>query len=78
MPLVKGQLLVFPRQHRHKLGDMLPHECAEMYSLQPLLARAMLAAVYPNIKYEVADYNHLSANGKPVRLSVDIRKSPCP
>ncbi|OAP60760.1 hypothetical protein AYL99_05762 [Fonsecaea erecta] len=63
MPLTKGHVLVAPRKHRVKVGDLSPSEGAEIGRVLPLLARSVIKAVLPDIPHEQADYNVVQNNG---------------
>ncbi|KIV88944.1 hypothetical protein PV10_08570 [Exophiala mesophila] len=63
MPLTRGHVLVAPRHHRVKLGDMSPTESAELGRLLPIVARGVLRAVLPDIPHDQADYNIVQNNG---------------
>jgi len=63
MPLTRGHVLVAPRKHRVKVGDLSPNEGAEIGRVLPVLARSVLKAVLPDIPHEYADYNVVQNNG---------------
>ncbi|OCT51862.1 hypothetical protein CLCR_08820 [Cladophialophora carrionii] len=63
MPLTRGHVLVAPRKHRVKVGDLSPDEGAEIGRVLPVLARSVLKAVLPDIPHEDADYNVVQNNG---------------
>ncbi|KIW85746.1 hypothetical protein Z517_01138 [Fonsecaea pedrosoi CBS 271.37] len=63
MPLTRGHVLVAPRKHRVKVGDLSPDEGAEIGRVLPLLARSVIKAVLPDIPHEEADYNVVQNNG---------------
>ncbi|EHY56066.1 hypothetical protein HRR83_006555 [Exophiala dermatitidis] len=63
MPLTRGHVLVAPRNHRIKVGNLSPQEMAEIGSVLPLLARAVMRAVMPDIPHADADYNIVQNNG---------------
>lgn len=63
MPLTRGHVLVAPRHHRVKLGDMTASESAEIGRLLPVVARGVLRAVLPDIPHDQADYNVVQNNG---------------
>ncbi|KIX94377.1 uncharacterized protein Z520_09763 [Fonsecaea multimorphosa CBS 102226] len=63
MPLTRGHVLVAPRKHRVKVGDLSPGEGAEIGRVLPLLARSVIKAVLPDIPHESADYNVVQNNG---------------
>ncbi|EXJ58845.1 hypothetical protein A1O7_06275 [Cladophialophora yegresii CBS 114405] len=63
MPLTRGHVLVAPRKHRVKVGDLSPDEGAEIGRVLPVLARSVLKAVLPDIPHEEADYNVVQNNG---------------
>ncbi|KAL2421689.1 hypothetical protein ABEF95_002274 [Exophiala dermatitidis] len=63
MPLTRGHVLVAPRNHRIKVGDLSPQEMAEIGRVLPLLARAVMRAVMPDIPHQDADYNIVQNNG---------------
>ncbi|KIW95207.1 uncharacterized protein Z519_03791 [Cladophialophora bantiana CBS 173.52] len=63
MPLTRGHVLVAPRKHRVKVGDLSPSEGAEIGRVLPLLARSVIKAVLPDIPHENADYNVVQNNG---------------
>lgn len=63
MPLTRGHVLVAPRKHRVKVGDLSPDEMGEIGRVLPLLARSVLRAVMPDIPHEEADYNIVQNNG---------------
>ncbi|KAL2430705.1 hypothetical protein ABEF95_012992 [Exophiala dermatitidis] len=63
MPLTRGHVLVAPRNHRIKVGDLSPQEMAEIGRVLPLLARAVTRAVMPDIPHADADYNIVQNNG---------------
>ncbi|EXJ68247.1 uncharacterized protein A1O5_08862 [Cladophialophora psammophila CBS 110553] len=66
MPLTRGHVLVAPRKHRVKVGDLSPSEGAEIGRVLPLLARSVIKAVLPDIPHEDADYNVVQNNGEPL------------
>ncbi|OQU96665.1 HIT domain-containing protein [Cladophialophora immunda] len=63
MPLTRGHVLVAPRKHRVKVGDLSPSEGAEIGRVLPLLARSVIKAVLPDIPHQDADYNVVQNNG---------------
>ncbi|KAJ9636593.1 hypothetical protein H2204_005193 [Knufia peltigerae] len=63
MPLTRGHVLVAPRKHRIKVGDLSPDEGAEIGRVLPLLSRAIMKAVMPNIPHQQVDYNVVQNNG---------------
>lgn len=63
MPLTRGHVLIAPRKHRVKVGDLSSDEGAEIGRVLPVLARAVLKAVLPDIPHEDADYNVVQNNG---------------
>ncbi|EXJ86239.1 hypothetical protein A1O1_06609 [Capronia coronata CBS 617.96] len=63
MPLTRGHVLVAPRKHRVKVGDLTPDESGEIGRVLPLLARAVVRAVMPDIPHHQADYNIVQNNG---------------
>ncbi|KAK5194499.1 hypothetical protein LTR99_003000 [Exophiala xenobiotica] len=74
MPLTRGHVLVAPRKHRVKVGDLSPDEGAESSTqnnaddhqigrILPVLARSVIKAVMPDIPHEQADYNVVQNNG---------------
>ena len=62
-PLTRGHVLVSPRKHRVRVGDLKPEEAASIGRVLPLIARAVLAATYPDIPQQEADYNVVQNNG---------------
>jgi len=62
-PLTRGHVLVTPRKHRVKIGDLGPDEAAEIGKVMPVLARAVIGAVMPDIPHDEADYNVVQNNG---------------
>lgn len=62
-PLTRGHVLVAPRRHRVKVGDLKPSEAAEIGRVLPLVARAVLNSVFPDIPHGEADYNVVQNNG---------------
>ncbi|KIW12964.1 hypothetical protein PV08_08151 [Exophiala spinifera] len=63
MPLTRGHVLVAPRKHRVKVGDLSPDEGAEIGRVLPLLSRSVMKAVMPDIPHQKVDYNVVQNNG---------------
>ncbi|KAK7903407.1 hypothetical protein LTR67_001427 [Exophiala xenobiotica] len=63
MPLTRGHVLVAPRKHQVKVGDLSPDEGAEIGRVLPVLARSVIKAVMPDVPHEQADYNVVQNNG---------------
>jgi len=63
MPLTRGHVLIAPRHHRVKLGDLSSDESAEIGRALPLIARCVLKAVLPDIPHDQVDYNVVQNNG---------------
>ena len=64
LPLTRGHVLLIPRRHAAKMGDMRPGEAAELGRILPLVARAVTRAVLPDIQVDNADYNIVQNNGR--------------
>lgn len=62
-PLTRGHVLVAPRHHRTKIGDLSPFEASQIGRVLPLIARSVLGASYPDIDHADADYNVVQNNG---------------
>lgn len=62
-PLTRGHVLVAPRRHRIKVGDLKPAEAAEIGRVLPLVVRSVLSATFPDIPHNEADYNVVQNNG---------------
>lgn len=62
-PLTRGHVLVAPRRHRFKVGNLSPSEAAEIGRILPLIARSVLKAVLPDIPHDEVDYNVVQNNG---------------
>ena len=62
-PLTRGHVLVTPRRHRIKIGNLTPTEAAELGRVLPLVARSVLMSVFPDIPHTEADYNVVQNNG---------------
>lgn len=62
-PLTRGHVLVVPRQHRVKIGNLTPDEAGEIGRVLPVIARAVMAATYPDIAHDEMDYNVVQNNG---------------
>lgn len=52
-----------PRPHRVKIGNLSSDEAAEIGRVLPLVARAVLRSVFPDIPHDEADYNVVQNNG---------------
>jgi diadenosine tetraphosphate (Ap4A) HIT family hydrolase len=63
MPLTRGHVLIAPRKHRVKIGDLSASESAEIGRVLPLIARSVLKSVLPDIPHDEADYNLVQNNG---------------
>lgn len=63
MPLTRGHVLIAPRKHRVKIGDLSTDESAEIGRVLPLVARAVLKSVLPDIPHDEVDYNIVQNNG---------------
>jgi diadenosine tetraphosphate (Ap4A) HIT family hydrolase len=62
-PLTRGHVLVAPRKHRVKMADLDSRTASEVGRLLPLIARAVLRAVLPDVEVSEADYNIVQNNG---------------
>ncbi|ERF75177.1 hypothetical protein EPUS_06217 [Endocarpon pusillum Z07020] len=68
-PLTWGHTLVIPRRHRVKMGDLEAVDAAELGRHLPLIARAVMRAVFDiqynpeKLQVEGADYNIVQNNG---------------
>ncbi|KAK5947097.1 hypothetical protein PMZ80_001243 [Knufia obscura] len=62
-PLTRGHVLVAPRRHRVKVGNLQSSEAAEIGRVLPLIARSVLRSVFPDIPHHDADYNVVQNNG---------------
>lgn len=62
-PLTRGHVLVAPRRHRVKIGNLSPSEAGEIGRVLPLIARSVLKAVLPDIPHDEVDYNVVQNNG---------------
>lgn len=62
-PLTRGHVLLCPRKHRTRIGDLSAEEAASIGRVLPLVARAVLSATFPDIPPEQADYNVVQNNG---------------
>jgi len=45
MPMTAGHVLVIPRVHREKLGDLVGHEGASLGQWLPIVSRAVMKAL---------------------------------
>jgi diadenosine tetraphosphate (Ap4A) HIT family hydrolase len=63
MPLTRGHVLVAPRKHRIKVGDLSSDEMGEIGRVLPLIARSVMKTVLPDIPHADADYNIVQNNG---------------
>ncbi|RMZ78927.1 hypothetical protein DV737_g3687, partial [Chaetothyriales sp. CBS 132003] len=62
-PLTRGHVLCCPRRHVEKVGGLTADEGREMGAILPLLSRALIRALTPDIAPEEADYNIVQNNG---------------
>lgn len=62
-PLTRGHVLLCPRNHRTRIGDLTAEEAASIGRVLPLVARAVLSATFPDIPSDEADYNVVQNNG---------------
>lgn len=62
-PLTRGHVLLCPRNHRTRIGDLSAEEAASIGRVLPLIARAVLSATFPDIPSDEADYNVVQNNG---------------
>ncbi|KEF53330.1 uncharacterized protein A1O9_10778 [Exophiala aquamarina CBS 119918] len=63
MPLTRGHVLIAPRKHRVKIGDLSGDESAQIGRVLPLVARSVLKSVLPDIPHDEVDYNIVQNNG---------------
>lgn len=59
MPITQGHVLVVPRPHREKLGDLKGHEGASLGQWLPAISRAVMRA----LGKEGGDWNVVQNNG---------------
>ncbi|RMD41116.1 hypothetical protein DV735_g3977, partial [Chaetothyriales sp. CBS 134920] len=62
-PLTRGHVLCCPRRHVDKVGALTVDEGREIGAILPLLSRALVHALTPDIAPEQADYNIVQNNG---------------
>lgn len=62
-PLTRGHVLIAPRKHRVKMGELDSRTASELGRLLPLIARSVLRAVLPDVPVSDADYNIVQNNG---------------
>ncbi|RMZ92453.1 hypothetical protein DV736_g351, partial [Chaetothyriales sp. CBS 134916] len=62
-PLTRGHVLCCPRRHVEKVSGLTADEGREIGAVLPLLSRALIRAVTPDIALQEADYNIVQNNG---------------
>jgi diadenosine tetraphosphate (Ap4A) HIT family hydrolase len=69
-PLTRGHILICPRRHAEKLGDLTPAESMHVGAVLPLLCRGVMRAVMPDVvaaqeagEGDAPDYNLVQNNG---------------